>query len=75
MNKLSTCDHCQRPQRELITHLIPVTLRHDHLGHDLGEAFSVVRICRACGAQRQEDLRDFFAGHPPTALVCERASR
>lgn len=71
---LATCDHCQRPRRELRTHLLPLTLHADAWD---GSAMTpraplhaaCVLLCRHCGDQRQEDIRAFLAGQAPTDLV------
>lgn len=70
----SACEHCQKPSRELLAHMIPRTLRHDTTRQDIGQAFVMRRLCTACGAKRHEDLMAFIAGEAPTTLVSPGAS-
>ena len=71
----ATCDHCQRPRRDLRTHLLPLTLRPDGRGKRISDNAQSLVLCGACGDKRQQDLRAFFAGQAPTELVCPGRSR
>lgn len=64
-----TCDHCQRPRRDLRTHLLPRTLRPAEPSDRISDLAVSLELCGACGEQRREDLREFLAGAAPTDLI------
>lgn len=70
MRNGQTCDYCGQETYSTRTHLIPRIIGDFGTKEPLGDLLRSCDLCRACEAQREQDIRLFIEGHPATPLVC-----
>lgn len=64
-----TCDNCARPLPIVMIQVLPINLQTPAPSPWISDAAGIAWLCKACGAQRRDDIRDFLAGYAPTKLM------